>query len=142
MKRELDLILPGNLDAPSLARLAVDGLAGHVPPGVLEDVRLLVSELVTNSVRHAGLSLEDSVRLRVVTTLARIRVEVTDPGPGFEPAAARPPTVDQSSGWGLYIVDRIANRWNVARDGGTRVWFEIDCEPEDPGARDRAASES
>jgi anti-sigma regulatory factor (Ser/Thr protein kinase) len=49
---------------------------------------------------------------------------VTDHGPGFEPAPARPGP-DQVAGRGLFLVDALADRWGSA-DGGTRVWFEVD----------------
>ena len=55
----------------------------------------------------------------------RIRVEVHDSGPGFEPPEA-PPTLYRESGFGLFLVDRIADRWGVSSDGGTTVWFELD----------------
>jgi hypothetical protein len=54
-----------------------------------------------------------------------VRVEVGDLGPGFDPG---PRDLDRESpsGWGLYLVDQLADRWGVTRAGGTRVWFEID----------------
>jgi anti-sigma regulatory factor (Ser/Thr protein kinase) len=100
-------------------------LARAVPPKVLEDATLLVSELVTNAVRHGPSSEVSEVELRIESDVRRIRVVVSDPGAGFvvEP---RPPTAAESSGWGLYLVDRIADRWGVVTKGRNEVWFEID----------------
>ena len=99
-------------DALSEAR--VDG-------GIAGDLLLLVSELVTNAVRHArGERFE--VRLAVRPEL--VRLEVEDEGPGFEPLIR--PTEDGTGGYGLYIVDRIADRWGVERDAGGRIWLEVD----------------
>ena len=121
----IDVRLAPGPEAPGSARSALERLRDRVPSNVLDDVRLLVSELVTNSVRHAGLSSDDRVELRVEVTPSTIRVEVTDPGRGF---AQMPPTPTpyQDHGWGLYLVGQIADRWGVDREGGTAVWFEID----------------
>jgi hypothetical protein len=52
-------------------------------------------------------------------------VEVTDPGPGF--GEVRAPSIYRDSGWGLYLVEQVANRWGVDRSRWNTVWFEIDC---------------
>jgi anti-sigma regulatory factor (Ser/Thr protein kinase) len=117
--------LAPNKEAPANARRALDELAGKLPPHVLEDVRLLVSELVTNSVRHASLTPDQWVGLAVQIEGDTVRVEVIDPGPGFRPSIFRP-TLYQESGWGLYLVEQVANRWGVVDDGTIHVWFEID----------------
>jgi len=89
----------------------------------LEDVRLLVSELVTNSVRHGRLGPDGWIELRVIPSAGTFRVEVIDSGPGFH-LRLREPKPSQTSGWGLFIVDRVADRWGIAR-APTRVWFEM-----------------
>lgn len=113
------------LDSPSQARHRLDALAGDVPEALLSDVKLLVSELVTNSVRHAGLGGDQQVSVAISMDPARLRIEVTDPGPGFEgrPTPAEP---DMESGRGLFLVEHLANRWGTRRDDGMTVWFEID----------------
>ena len=125
MAPDLDLRLAAGPRAPGQARHALDELAREVHPETLDRVRLLVSELVTNSVRHAGLQQEDRIALRVTTDDRFVRVEVSDPGPGF---ADRPPlpTIYQDSGWGLYLVEQIADRWGIEKGRETSVWFEID----------------
>lgn len=98
-----------------------------LPRKVREDATLLVSELVTNAVRHALGSGTAEVELRIRSEPGRIRVVVSDPGGGFEPAA-RQPTAGEGSGWGLYLVDRIADRWGVLSKDRNEVWFEIDVD--------------
>jgi anti-sigma regulatory factor (Ser/Thr protein kinase) len=121
----LDLRFPAGPQAPGEARHALDGLTDRVDVDRLDEIRLLVSELVTNSVRHAGLESNQWIGLRVDHAPELLRVEVTDGGPGFE--AGKPlPSMYQDSGWGLYLVEQIANRWGVRQEEGTCVWFEID----------------
>jgi anti-sigma regulatory factor (Ser/Thr protein kinase) len=125
MTRTIELRLPPTSEAPANARRALEELEPSVSPDVMDDVRLLVSELVTNSVRHADLAPSQWVELRAAVEGSTIRVEVVDPGPGFRPEISRP-TIYQESGWGLYLVEQVANRWGVVDDGAIRVWFEID----------------
>jgi len=121
----MDLELPGGPTAPKLARSAIEeGLAHRIHPRVMDDVRLLVSELVTNSVLHGKAGPDDRVRLRVIVRDATVRLEVTDPGPG--PGDRKPgPRPDQTGGWGLLLVDRIAGRWGVDPGRPPTVWAEI-----------------
>jgi anti-sigma regulatory factor (Ser/Thr protein kinase) len=50
---------------------------------------------------------------------------VADEGPGFDPANTKPPD-QQRPGWGLFLVERLADRWGVNHDGrSTKVWFEL-----------------
>jgi anti-sigma regulatory factor (Ser/Thr protein kinase) len=113
-------------EAASWARSALHAVEDRVEdPDLMADVRLLVSELVTNSVRHAGVRPPDSVGLDVAVDSKTIRVEVRDAGTGFEPQP-RDPNRSTPGGWGLYLVERLADRWGVAREQSTRVWFEID----------------
>jgi anti-sigma regulatory factor (Ser/Thr protein kinase) len=54
-----------------------------------------------------------------------VLTEVTDEGPGFDPAQTGP-SGEKDSGWGLFLVERLAHRWGVVQDGGaTKVWFEL-----------------
>jgi anti-sigma regulatory factor (Ser/Thr protein kinase) len=98
-----------------------------LPPKIREDAALLVSELITNAVRHALGGGQPEVELRIRSEPGRIRVVVSDPGGGFEPAP-RLPTAAEGSGWGLYLVDRIADRWGVLSKDRNEVWFEIDVD--------------
>jgi anti-sigma regulatory factor (Ser/Thr protein kinase) len=113
-------------EAASQARAVVNAELGPaVSAKVLEDATLLVSELVTNAVRHAPRAGIPEIELRLKLDPERIRVVVSDPGAGFV-AEPRMPTASGSSGWGLYLVDRIADRWGVITKTGSEVWFEID----------------
>jgi anti-sigma regulatory factor (Ser/Thr protein kinase) len=108
--------------APGSARRAVEGLAAALDPGVLADVKLLVSELITNSVKYGG---QGAVTLTVDAPGPRqVRVEVVDQGVGFVPVRRTRPVTDVG-GWGLHLVQTLSNRWGV-HEGSTHVWFEID----------------
>jgi anti-sigma regulatory factor (Ser/Thr protein kinase) len=123
----VELELEGTPQAPAEARQVLDGFSDRVPERRLRDVRLLVSELVTNAVRHAGLKAGDRIGLLVHLRDSGLRVEVSDPGTGFELRAPEPDPA-RASGWGLYLVDELADRWGMDRGGrgGTRIWFELD----------------
>lgn len=113
-------------EAASQARAVVNEELGRVVSAkVLEDATLLVSELVSNAVRHAPRAGVPEIELTLKLDPERVRVVVSDPGAGFvlEP---RLPTASESSGWGLYLVDRIADRWGVITKDRSEVWFEID----------------
>jgi anti-sigma regulatory factor (Ser/Thr protein kinase) len=115
-------------EAASQARAVVNDDLGRAVPGkVLEDATLLVSELVTNAVRHATQAGIPEVELRLKVEPERVRVVVSDPGEGFD-AAPQLPTASETSGWGLYLVDRIADRWGVITKDRNEVWFEIDVD--------------
>lgn len=123
------LRLPASPLAASVARHAVAGLAPYLDRGVAENAELLVSELVTNSVRHAGLPEEACIEFSVRASAEVLMVEVADGGQGFDHGMtprARVAGVAEASGWGLFLVERIADRWGaVQMDGETRVWFEL-----------------
>ena len=126
LSRDLDFELTGGPYAVTAARLALSELDDLVDESLAFDVRLLVSELVTNSVRHAQTGPDDSINLHVVVEDQHVRVEVADRGPGFEPPEQDPTAeLARESGWGLFFVTQLADRWGVDRDDG-RVWFEIE----------------
>ncbi len=113
-----------------MARHAVAGLAPYLDRSVAENAELLVSELVTNSVRHAGLPEDACIEFSVRASAEVLMVEVADCGRGFDHTTAVGPRAvagrAEPSGWGLFLVDRIADRWGaVQMDGETRVWFEL-----------------
>jgi anti-sigma regulatory factor (Ser/Thr protein kinase) len=110
------------------ARRAVLARNGVLSASVRQDVLLLVTELVTNAVRHAEVGPEQSLRVELQFSPRRVRVQVFDPGTGFTRTRA-PSRGDESGGWGLFLVDRIAYRWGIRRTAsGTCVWFEIRSE--------------
>jgi anti-sigma regulatory factor (Ser/Thr protein kinase) len=109
------------------AREAVSSaLDGRVPAEVERDVVLLVSEVVATSVRHARPEAEGQIGLVVSVLDDRIRVEVSDGGPGFDPEVR--PSREGPSGWGLYLVDYLADTWGIGRDATNVLWFEFDVE--------------
>ena len=126
MTIEIDLSLAPKPEVVATARHALDRLADLLPREKLEDVRLVVSELVANSVRHGGLSLNDQILLSVMVSEGSVRGRVCDPGPGFEKPPEPHPRPDLSGGWGLPIIERISDRWGVKRNNHVCVWFEID----------------
>jgi anti-sigma regulatory factor (Ser/Thr protein kinase) len=114
-------------DAAAEARHAIAKLRADLDPPLMETLRLLVTELVTNSVRHTDC---DSLTLRVAVGKAAVLTEVTDDGPGFDAhAALEAEQIDGRSpdgGWGLFLVERLAREWGVSQDGASkRVWFEL-----------------
>jgi len=123
---QINLRLTSNAEAVSAARHSLDEFKGLLPPEKLEDVRLMVSELVTNSIRHARLSPDDHISLTVAVSADSVRGRVCDPGPGFEVPSEPGPRPDLRGGWGLPIVETISDRWGVERNRHACVWFEID----------------
>jgi two-component sensor histidine kinase len=113
--------LPPDVASIVLARRAVEAL-----PLARErtgEVKLIVSELVTNSIEHGELADGDRIEVHArVDPRGSLHVEVRDPGPG--------PPADARSGMGWRILERLADRWGVDRhDGLARVWFELDPAP-------------
>jgi anti-sigma regulatory factor (Ser/Thr protein kinase) len=111
------------------ARRAVARLEGELSPELVDDLRLLVTELVTNSFRHGGMGADGVALLTVEVDRFRVHVEVRDRGKGF---SARPPRdlpINRDAGWGLTIVERMADRWGVVEDGATTVWFDLANQP-------------
>jgi anti-sigma regulatory factor (Ser/Thr protein kinase) len=115
--------IAGDNEAAARARAELSRLRSMLDDPILENVRLLVTELVTNSVRHAQAS---DIELLVVVSRTRVHVEVANPGGGFEPRPSGPE--DSDTGWGLFLVDRLSDEWGVTQGSGAdyqRVWFEL-----------------
>jgi anti-sigma regulatory factor (Ser/Thr protein kinase) len=113
--------LPRTLDAPGQARRALTQLDPRLPEHVLPDMTLLISELVTNSVKYGA---DGPVRLEIAYAEDRIRTEIIDQGGGFTPVE-RDGDLTREGGWGLHLVGALADRWGTY-EGSTHVWFEID----------------
>ena len=96
-----------------------------VPASALDDARLLVSELVANSMRHARIGPDDTIRVTAEVEKGRLRVDVIDGGRGGGPplAGGIRPSPGAESGWGLYLVETLASRWG---HGAGRYWFELE----------------
>ena len=116
--------LPAGPNAPGEARAAVAGL--RLPVETLDTLKLVVSELVTNSVKHAGLSSVDRIELLLATGDEHIWVAVHDEGPGFSPTAQKP---DGPGGFGFMVVAAQSETWGVdCERGGCTVWCAIAVE--------------
>jgi anti-sigma regulatory factor (Ser/Thr protein kinase) len=139
----LDLLLllrlPAVSAAPAVARHAVLALAPRLlDEKIADDVALLVTELVTNSVRHGTADVTACVEISLRASPRALMVEVADAGRGFRGFRPRPVPVTDSKqptigGYGLLLVEELAQRWGIV-DGasgsdngrGARVWFEIE----------------
>ncbi len=114
--------IPRDRSAPATARRAVETLSGTVADDLIPDVKLLVSELISNSVKYGN---EGTLRFQIEAQGPRkLRADVIDHGVGFVPMA-RDRSATDVGGWGLHLVQTLSNRWGV-REGSTHVWFEID----------------
>ena len=126
--RRMEVVVASGLDAPAAARAAVTAwLSPQVADQVLDDAQLLVSELVTNSVRHAQLPSDARVRVSVEIRDGFMRLEVEDPGDVALGAVA--PDREHGGGFGLFLVEALAQRWGSKHDGTTCVWAELAIAP-------------
>jgi anti-sigma regulatory factor (Ser/Thr protein kinase) len=124
----LSMDLPGRAESVAAARQALTSLNGSlqlISDERLRDAQLLVSELISNAIRHSG-PVDTPVHLRVRATAQSMRVDVIDAGSGFNPDAVPAGLGGRGGGWGLHIVGSLAHRWGVERGRQTAVWFEID----------------
>jgi serine/threonine-protein kinase RsbW len=116
----------GGPEAPGAARRFVCAVAEdeYADAELTDSLRLAVSEVVTNSIRHGRAGSDGCVEVKIATAPERVRLEVVDHGPGFspEPTAGR---ADEPGGWGLFLVDSLADDWGVDASEGTRVWLEM-----------------
>jgi len=123
---ELRKAFPASERTPRAARDAVSLIAGDIPTEALETVRLLTSELVTNSVVHGPPAI---VGVFIEVGRDRVRIEISDEAD----APPRPGPPGRDGGYGLTLVDALASRWDTSRDGNRNVtWFELDLPA--PGA--------
>jgi anti-sigma regulatory factor (Ser/Thr protein kinase) len=114
------IALPADPTAARLARRAL--AAAQLPEDLEHTVGLLTTELVANALRHSGMRPQDRIVFAARFVTDHIRVEIGDPGPGFDPDRRH-----HVKGYGLRLVDKLSSRWGVEETGnGTRVWFEVD----------------
>ncbi len=118
------LSLDPGWDAAALARRFVQENRDHLDPSVIDDAELLISEIVTNAVRHGA----GKVVLRLRLDPPGIGIAVADDGEQMPEFSASPPPIDEPSGRGLLIVDAIASQWGVEANEdppGKTVWFDV-----------------
>ena len=109
-------------DAPAQARAALEVFDQILAPDVLEDVQLVVSELVTNSVKFGP---KRPITLALsISGEGIVSGEVIDQGDGERARVEMIPEPTLDGGWGLHLVDRVAQRWGV-HEGSTHVWFDV-----------------
>jgi serine/threonine-protein kinase RsbW len=122
--RDLRIELPVTAESPGRGRHAARawcddcGLSQEASNIVL----LLLSEVVTNSVRHSR-ARETPIGVDASLVGNTVQVVVSDGGQGFAPRAREP---SSSGGYGLFLLDARATRWGTSHDRRTRVWFELD----------------
>jgi serine/threonine-protein kinase RsbW len=129
MGEPLEVLLAADAQAPGVARSIVVGhLGGLVAPSVLDSAQLLISELVTNSVRHSGAAAGEQLMVRVCLGESACRLEVEDRG---RDGVIAPGPMDRvnGGGMGLNLVQMLSERWGLERvlAGGTRVWAQLAC---------------
>lgn len=112
--------------APMARRLAEREAVSQIPPGKIEDFVLMVSEAVTNAVRHAPPVADGSIGLRFEADTDVFRGVVTDGGGWFAPDAQKAGDDGEPSlHFGLKIIDELSSRWGITLDGVKTVWFEV-----------------
>lgn len=107
------------------ARRAVGRIEPALPAPVADSARLLVSELVTNSILHGVSEGEGWIDVIIERRAGCVRIEVLDSASSGRRPVLRPVDPTSTSGWGLQLVDRLATVWGVETGTGTRVWCEI-----------------
>ncbi|HEY6681298.1 MAG TPA: ATP-binding protein [Actinomycetota bacterium] len=138
----LELSVPPDLSALAEVRRSFDAFG--LPPRVRENAQLLVTELLSNSIRHAELRADERIQIWAGWSGRRLKVIVRDrdhsqPGQPSQPvgiAGSIRPAPGAESGWGLFIVNQLATRWGAIRDGGPGYWFELDASSP-PAGRDQ-----
>jgi anti-sigma regulatory factor (Ser/Thr protein kinase) len=121
--RATEAELAAQPEAAGVARGLLQTLGHSLDHDVVERALLLVSELVANSVQHGRTT--EPIHVSVEARPETLHVQVSDSGPSFEPEVHRPDTGSES-GWGLFLVDTLSDRWGVHSDGHVNVWFEVD----------------
>ena len=111
--------------APSSARAALSVLDTHLDEERVQSLRLVITELITNSIRHSGMDEEAVVGLDIRLQDGVLRCTVSDPGSGFAKPEVVKPHQDRPGGFGLVILDSVADSWGVEHDELFRVWFEL-----------------
>ena len=114
--------LPKDPAAAAAARRVLDRLDGQIERERLDTARLLVTEVVTNAVRHVRR--DGAIDLHVALDDEALRVEVRDPGEGFVPRR-RGPDSPLDGNWGLHFLEVLSDRWGIETNDRTRVWFEL-----------------
>ena len=122
--RTVRLRVPARAEYIALARLALSGLADIValPDELLADLKLALTEAVSNSVRHAYADGRGFVSVTYELSGDALAVEVVDDGKGFDPE--RPPVLEgeelTEGGLGIAIIRTIADEFELQSSPGVR----------------------
>ena len=122
--KALEEFLPAVPDSVGQARRDVAKLVSPPLDGrALDDLLLGVSEAVANAVQHG--SANETISLSLEIAGGQFRVLVSDSSPAFAQPPGQPSPV-HNGGWGLFLIETVANRWGLERDNDqTHVWFEM-----------------
>ena len=120
--------LPAEPKAPAQARNLVREL--ELDDETRQNVELIVSELVSNSVKHTGDGAQRMVRLKLECLPEGVQGEVCDDGGGFD-WEPHDPQLSEPGGLGLMVVDHLAENWGIKQNSVSCVWFECACSASD-----------
>ena len=115
------LDVPPGLPLPSV-RSFLRELDGHLPTPTREGLALVTTEVVSNAMRHG----HQPITLEVAWLAGTTRILVRSRGREFD-WHGRPAIAAETGGWGLLIVNQLADRWGIRREGeDNEVWLELD----------------
>ena len=119
--------LPWEAESPNAARqLLSDYAEDRLPEMEVDELALMVSEVVTNAVKHGSPEADGNIGLRIDEEQDVLRVVVTDGGHDFDFDPGSIEDSDRNEHFGLLLVDRLADRWGLSVDGRKAVWLEVD----------------
>ncbi len=124
--RMVAFAVPGTVKAAGEARQRLAEHDGFVSADLRDDLLLLLTELVTNAVKHGEGARGAPVVVTVAQTQARVRVTVTDHGRAFSWQGRDAHRPESGGGYGLVLVDELATAWGIDGDRPTTVWFELE----------------
>jgi anti-sigma regulatory factor (Ser/Thr protein kinase) len=130
-ERQTFTVAPQPHSVPHARERVIELAEPFVEESRIADLRLVISEVITNAVRHGG---NGDMLVAVTPKHGYLCVQVTDTGDGFapRPRAFEP---DDDGGFGLFLVERLTRRWGLTRENNnTRVWFEFDFDAEPDAA--------
>jgi anti-sigma regulatory factor (Ser/Thr protein kinase) len=117
--------ITGGPRAPEWARAKLsESFDSSLAPPIVDDLRLLVSELVTNCVLHGGATDEGAITVRTAVGPTAVRTEVCHDGPVFV-APDHEPDLESPGGLGLFLVEQMSAAWGIDEGCQTCVWFEL-----------------
>jgi hypothetical protein len=109
------------------ARRLLDRAGGILPAARLDDARLIVTELMTNAIRHGEAGKPVDLTLRWDGRVLRVEVHSLGAFPRpFDPNGFDPPNIERTGGWGLRLVDALSDRWGILGGAETTVWAEVE----------------